>query len=131
MSRDVLKMLSFTKAREGHLGDIPLSLTINVHKLIFVSFSIYCRAQGMGFLQITARIGSALAPWVAKWLKVVHIVLPFSLMGGSTFVAALLLLWLPETADKATAEILENISDDANSGETIKDSDSGGLLSYV
>ena len=88
----------------------------------------------MGFLQINSCIGSALAPWVAKWLKVVHIVLPFSLMGGSTFVAALLLLWLPETADKATAEILENISDDANDGddklkytegETIKNFNSG------
>ena len=107
----------------------------------------------MGFLQITARIGSALAPWVAKWLKVVHTILPFSLMGGSAFLAALLLLWLPETADKATAETLETddekgkngyllqkISDDVNSGddklkyiegETIKDPDSGGLLSYV
>ena len=57
MSRDVLKMLSFTQARESHLGDIPLSLTIIVHKLIFVSFSIDCRAQRMGFLQIIARIG--------------------------------------------------------------------------
>ena len=62
----------------------------------------------MGYLQIAARIGSALAPWVAKWLKVVHIILPYSLMGGSAFLCGVLLLWLPETADKSTAETLDD-----------------------
>ena len=119
----------------------------------------------MGFLQITARVGSAFAPCVAKWLQVVHVVLPLSLMGGSAFVAALLLLWLPETANKATAETLETDNEKENNDqslipfpkedfeekyndnedddevfhdklyyiekETIKDPDTGGLLSYV
>ena len=62
----------------------------------------------MGYLQIACRSGSALAPWVVKWLKIVHIILPFSLMGGSAIVCAILLLWLPETANKKTAETLED-----------------------
>ena len=69
----------------------------------------------MGYLQITSRIGSALAPWVVKWLKIVHIILPFSLMGGSAIVCAILLLWLPETANKKTAETLEDQFDKTDS----------------
>ena len=58
----------------------------------------------MGYLQICARIGSALAPWIGVWLKSFHIVLPFSIMGGSAFICALMLHWLPETANKKTPE---------------------------
>ena len=60
----------------------------------------------MGYLQIAARLGSAMAPWVAKWLMVFHEVLPFSIMGASAVICAILLLWLPETADKKTLESL-------------------------
>ena len=62
----------------------------------------------MGYLQVAARIGAALAPWVAKWLKVVHIILPYALMGGSAFLCGLLMLWLPETANKSTIETLND-----------------------
>ena len=62
----------------------------------------------MGYLQISARIGSALAPWVAKWLITVHVVLPFSLMGGSAVLCAFLLYWLPETAHMETMETLKD-----------------------
>ena len=62
----------------------------------------------MGYLQIAARIGSALAPWVAKSLQGVHIVLPFSLMGGSSFICAILLLYLPETNNQKTAETIKD-----------------------
>ena len=66
----------------------------------------------MGYLQIAARLGSAMAPWVAKWLKVFHPVLPFALMGCSAIVSAILMIWLPETANKKTAETLEDQFDD-------------------
>ena len=56
---------------------------------------------------MTSRLGAALAPWVSKWLNVFHAVLPFSVMGGSSLIASILLLWLPETANKATAETLD------------------------
>ena len=62
----------------------------------------------MGYLQIASRIGSALAPWVAKWLIVVHVVLPFSLMGGSAVICAIFLYWLPETANMETMETLHD-----------------------
>ena len=66
----------------------------------------------MGYLQIAARIGSALAPWVAKWLLVFSPILPFALMGASSFVCGVLLYFLPETAHKSTAETIEDQFDD-------------------
>ena len=63
------------------------------------------RAQGMGYLQIMARIGSALAPWIADWLVQIHQVLPFAVMGILTIVGAVLALWLPETKDQPTKEV--------------------------
>ena len=62
----------------------------------------------MGYLQIAARIGSALAPWIAKQLKVVNESLPFALMGGSSFISAVFLLVLPETVDEKTRETIED-----------------------
>ena len=58
----------------------------------------------MGYLQIAARIGSALAPWVAKGLKSVSLILPFALMGSSAVVCAGLLIMVPDTANKPTVE---------------------------
>ena len=63
----------------------------------------------MGFLQITARVGSALAPWLAKWLKVFHGALPFSLMGGLSLTGAALLLTLPDTKGRATFETIDQL----------------------
>ncbi len=63
----------------------------------------------MGYLQIAARIGSALAPWVAKWLIGVNAILPFSLMGGVAIVCSLTLVKLPETAFKPTAETFDDL----------------------
>ena len=81
----------------------------------------------MGYVQIAARIGSALAPWVAKALKVVHIALPFSLMGASSFVCGLLLLWLPETSDKDTSETIQDQLDPNSNGKPEKLMDMGGI----
>ena len=66
----------------------------------------------MGYLQIAARIGSALAPWVAKWLLVFSEILPFALMGASSFICGVLLYFLPETAHRGTAETIEDQFDD-------------------
>ena len=84
-----------------YIGDQNwLVLTLNV---------IFLRGEGMGFLQITARIGSALAPWVAKWLQVFHVAIPFSLMGGLSLIGAALLLTLPETKGRATFETIDQL----------------------
>ncbi len=66
----------------------------------------------MGYVQITSRIGSALAPWVAKWLGVFHVAVPFSVMGALSIVAALLLLWLPETRNRKTIETVQDLIGD-------------------
>ena len=66
----------------------------------------------MGYLQIAARLGSALAPWVAKWLLGFSAILPFALMGASAFVCSVLLYFLPETANMKTAETIEDQSFD-------------------
>eukprot|EP00795_Rhopilema_esculentum_P001187 gene1187-15550_t len=75
----------------------------------------------MGYLQIAGRLGSAMAPWVAKSLAVFHVVLPFSIMGGSAVICAILLLWLPETADKKT---LESLGDQFKENDNVKASES-------
>lgn len=74
----------------------------------------------MGYLQIAARIGSALAPWVAKWLMVFHNVLPFAVMGGSAFICSIMLLWLPETANEKTLETLDDQFFDSKSKDGLK-----------
>ena len=63
----------------------------------------------MGFVQITSRIGSALAPWFAKWLGVFHVAIPFSLMGGLSLIGAALLLTLPDTKGRATFETIDQL----------------------
>ena len=62
----------------------------------------------MGYLQIAGRSGSGLAPWVAKGLIVVDVVLPFVVMGSSAVIGSLLLCWLPETAHMETIETLHD-----------------------
>ena len=61
----------------------------------------------MGYLQVMSRLGAALAPWVTKALISVKVWLPFLILGSSSFLASILLFWLPETRDQGTAETLE------------------------
>ncbi|XP_065060634.1 organic cation transporter-like protein [Rhopilema esculentum] len=91
----------------GVLGRFCITLS---HDSIYIwSTEMYptcVRSAAMGYLQIFAHIGSSLAPWVAKWLVAFHVVLPFSIMGGLAVISAILLLRLPETANKETLETL-------------------------
>ncbi len=73
----------------------------------FLNIIFNFRSQGMGLLQITSRLGAAGAPWVAKFLKVVHSYAPFAVMGGVTLISTFTLLYLPETKDVSTAETIE------------------------
>jgi len=94
----------------GLLGKFCITCAFNA--IYMWSLEIYptcIRGEGMGFLQITSRIGSALAPWVAKWLRVFHVAIPFSLMGGLSLIGAALLLTLPDTKDKATFETIDQL----------------------
>ena len=69
------------------------------------------RAEGMGYLQVTSRIGSASAPWVAKSLITFHNAAPFIFMGITTLIASAILIVLPETKGAATAETCEKVVD--------------------
>ena len=94
---------------QGVPGTSLIGQTSTVTCLLFS-----CRSLGLGYLQVTSRVGAALSPWVVKWLKIVNIILPFSLMGGSAIICSILLLWLPETANKKTAETLEDQFDNTD-----------------
>ena len=63
----------------------------------------------MGFLQITARVGSAFAPWIAKWLRAFHVTIPFSLMGALSLLSSVLLLNLSETKGRETLETVNQL----------------------
>ena len=65
------------------------------------------RSEGMGFLQVTARIGSALAPIIVKVFIKFNKVAPFVLVGALGCIAFALSLYLPETKFK-----VEQISDE-------------------
>ena len=90
----------------GILG--KFSVTLAFDSIYTWSVEIYptnIRAEGMGFLQVTSRMGAASAPWVAKALKKLHETAPFVTMGGLALAASIFLIWLPETRGKATAEV--------------------------
>ncbi|XP_065064769.1 organic cation transporter protein-like isoform X2 [Rhopilema esculentum] len=94
----------------GLLGKFWITLSFN--SVYIWSMELYptcIRAEGMGFLQITARVGSALAPWIAKWLRVFHVMLPFSLMAALSLLSSVLLLNLSETKDRETLETVNQL----------------------
>ena len=66
--------------------------------------SVFGRNGGMGLVQVISRIGAALAPFIVE-IDRIHPMLPFSIMGGMTFIAAFLCWFLPETKGKATLEV--------------------------
>ncbi|XP_065064777.1 organic cation transporter protein-like [Rhopilema esculentum] len=94
----------------GLLGKFWITWSFN--SIYVWSLELYptsIRGEGMGFLQITARVGSALAPWIAKWLRVFHVMLPFSLMGALSLLSSVLLLVLAETKDRETLETVNQL----------------------
>eukprot|EP00794_Sanderia_malayensis_P010687 gene10687-11823_t len=122
----------------GFLG--KFCITISYASISTWSVELYptvIRGAAVGYLQIANRLGSALAPWVATWLIGIHVVLPFSLMGGCAIICALLLLKLPETASKPTAETFNDLQNDATVKatnfelKTSEGEDGGTPLAYI
>eukprot|EP00794_Sanderia_malayensis_P010685 gene10685-11821_t len=96
----------------GILGKFCISMSFDsIYTWSAELYPTVIRGVAMGYLQIAARLGSALAPWVARWLIGIHAVLPFSLMGGLAIIVAVLQLKLPETAFKPTAETFDDLDD--------------------
>ena len=95
----------------GMIG--KMFVTVSFDSIYIWSVEIFptsSRGVGMGFLQITSRIGAASAPWVAKGLKALHKTVPFLFMGTITFASACSLLILPETknAEREVPKDLDN-----------------------
>lgn len=87
-----------------------LCITISFSNVYIWSIEILStdiRAEGMGFLQITSRIGAASSPWIAKSLKSLHPYAPFIVMGSLSVIAAFACLVLPETKGKAMKDVVE------------------------
>lgn len=61
----------------------------------------------MGMVSVASRIGAASSPFVVQMTRV-SAILPFAVMGGMSFIGALLCWILPETVGKSTAEVMED-----------------------
>ncbi|XP_065069180.1 solute carrier family 22 member 15-like isoform X3 [Rhopilema esculentum] len=105
----ISKEYAVTRVVLGIIGKFCITLSFDaIYTWSLELYPTTIRGVGMGYLQIAARIGSALAPWIAKQLKVVNESLPFALMGGMSFISALFLLVLPETVNEKTRETIED-----------------------
>ena len=89
-----------------------LSVGISFSAIYVWSLEVYpttMRAYGLGFLQITSRMGAAAAPWVARGLQTVSMGSPYIVMGASSLIASILLAFIPETKGKPTLETKEDM----------------------
>ncbi|XP_066928941.1 organic cation transporter protein-like [Clytia hemisphaerica] len=92
----------------GMLG--KMFITISFDAIYTWSVEIHStniRTEGMGFLQITSRLGAASAPWIAKAVRSVYAPLPFLIMGGLGLLGGISCLFLPETKGVQTQETEE------------------------
>lgn len=81
----------------GIIGKICVSVSFSA--ILIWSLEIYptsMRAQATGFFQLTGRVGSSSAPWIAKALNRVYFGSPFLVMGVSLLIGAFMLVTLPE-----------------------------------
>ena len=93
----------------GMLG--KFCITISFCAVYVWSLEIYStniRAEGIGFLQITSRVGAASSPWIAKGLKALHGAAPFIVMGTLALIASIVCLILPETNGKPIKDTIED-----------------------
>lgn len=59
----------------------------------------------MGMVSVASRIGAASSPFVVQMTRI-NAILPFALMGGLSFIAAVFCWILPETVGRKTAEVM-------------------------
>eukprot|EP00112_Aurelia_sp_Birch-Aquarium-sp1_P010564 Seg2251.2 transcript_id=Seg2251.2/GoldUCD/mRNA.D3Y31 product="Solute carrier family 22 member 13" protein_id=Seg2251.2/GoldUCD/D3Y31 len=102
------KALVIVRIIIGMIGKCGVSVSFDaIYTWSVELYPTVVRAQGIGLLQITSRIGAAGAPWVAKYLKTVHVYAPFLVMGSSSMISVFTLFYLPETKGQKTAETLD------------------------
>ncbi|KAH9525161.1 hypothetical protein Btru_000513 [Bulinus truncatus] len=75
-------------------------------------FPTVMRNSGMGISSVMARIGSVLAPYISDIGNVIQgdiaVVLPLFIFGGTSIIAGLLALLLPETVNRMLPETVED-----------------------
>ena len=102
----------------GYIGKFFLSLGFNgVYTWSVEIYPTHIRSEGIGFTTVAARIGSAAAPWVVKGLKPIGNWFPFVVLGVPSTIAFVIGLWLPETKQKISLELIKdkrNIQDNLN-----------------
>ncbi|EDO36696.1 predicted protein, partial [Nematostella vectensis] len=90
----------------GMLGKLCITTSFNgLYVFSAELFPTMVRNSGMGLLSVISRVGAALAPFVVQLTRI-NAILPFALMGGLTFLAALACWFLPETRGKPTLEVI-------------------------
>ena len=91
------------------IGKLGISSAFSVAYLwAFELYPTVVRSQGMTICQITGRIGSAAAPFIATNLSAFNKSLPFIVFGASSLVSLLLSLLLPETNNVKTREVFDD-----------------------
>ncbi|XP_031548801.1 solute carrier family 22 member 5-like [Actinia tenebrosa] len=72
-------------------------------------FPTVIRSVGMGTSSAAGRIGSFLSSYVI-WLKRIHTILPYGIMGGAALIAGFLCMSLPETKDQPMPDVIDSTS---------------------
>lgn len=93
----------------GIIGKTCVSVSFSA--ILIWSLEIYptnTRAQATGFFQLTSRIGSSSAPWVAKALNRIFYGSPFLVMGASILISAFMLVTLSEPKGMSSLEQTDN-----------------------
>ncbi|XP_001628786.3 organic cation transporter-like protein [Nematostella vectensis] len=102
----------------GTLGKLCITTSFNsLYVFSAELFPTMIRNSGMGLLSVISRVGAALAPFVVQLTRI-NAILPFALMSGLTFLAALACWFLPETRGKPTLEVMGD--DDPQHLEQVK-----------
>ncbi|XP_066928970.1 organic cation transporter-like protein [Clytia hemisphaerica] len=114
----------------SNLGKVVLALigkmfiTTSFNSIYTWSAELYpteLRAEGLGFCQVTSRIGAALAPWVVKGFRVLHQSSPFLVMSALAIVSAVTLLFLPETKGEDLLEDVKDLKEMDENGNVYKE----------
>jgi len=108
----------------GSLG--KLFITTSFDTLFIFSAEIFptvVRNSGMGVVYIASRIGAACAPFVVQMTRI-NSILPFAVMGGLSFIGAIMCWALPETLGKSTAEVFEDTAEKEDKGYDLEEHES-------
>ena len=96
----------------GMLGKLFITICFDsIYTWSVEMHSTDIRSEGMGFMQVTSRLGAASAPWIAKGVKTTHESLPFIIMGSLGLLGGVVCFFLPETKGQEIQETDEETSE--------------------